>query len=168
MSLPDLSHLSIASPIPNLIDVEHESAGKSSQRERTNPFQVPHRVPPRRRIGKQLYPRQITSYQDVLESLQRDQKLHLNLYNMNMDKSNDINIVGTNSGPANSGAAPLSPVTSPPYYWAPQSTSPLAIGDLMQPVQVAPDLQQQLQQFKIQTDNNISSNGIGILHHTLI
>ena len=158
-SLPDLSNLSIPSPIQNPIDVEHESAGKSSQQERTNPFQVPYRVVPRRNIGKQLYPRQIASNPDVLESLQRDQKLQLNLYNnLNMDKSNDINIVGINSGPANSGAAPLSPVTSPPYYWA-APMSPLATGDLMQPVQS--DLQQQLPQFQIQTDNNPSSNGIG-------
>ncbi|XP_057302309.1 CREB-regulated transcription coactivator 3-like isoform X1 [Hydractinia symbiolongicarpus] len=148
-SLPDLSNLSIPSPIQNPIDVEHE-AKNSTNHDVTNPYTVPYRGP-RRSLGKQVYPRHMTSNPDVLETLQRE-KLHLNDFPvLNMEK-NDLSL------PAGvSSSAPLSPVTPPPFYWSSTPMSPLAAGDLMQ--QGPTDLQQQLQQFQIHSENR-GNNGM--------
>lgn len=148
-SLPDLSNLSIPSPIQNPIDVDQEGKNNQQNHGDQHAFQIPYRVPPRR-LGKQIYPRQISSNPDVLESLHREQKLHLNLYSggvMSGDK-NEMNL------PNMSHSAPLSPVT--PSYWIQTPMSPLASGELMQQVSAQNELQQQLQQFQIS-----NSNGMG-------
>ena len=165
-SLPDLSNLSIPSPIHAPIDMEQENSNKAqNQNNHVSPeqptFQVPFRVPPRRSAGKQIYSRQIGSNPDVLESLHRE-KLNLNF--ANLEKA-DLN-VSTNSNNV-SQSAPLSPVTPPPYYWNSTPMSPLATSDLIvqqqqqqqQQANSQAELQQQMSQFQINSDT--MNNGMG-------
>lgn len=164
-SLPDLSNLSIPSPIQTPLDGEQENQNKLQQ---TSPdpqhaYQVPYRVPPRRSVGKQIYSRQLGSNPDVLESIHREQKLNLNLFpgsgggmNMNSDKIE----ASMNSSTSVTHSAPLSPVTPPPYYWSSTPMSPLATSDLIHQVsQQQSELQQQMSQFQIHSDN--MNNGMG-------
>jgi len=146
-SLPDLSNLSIPSPIQNPLDSENNEKANSPQ-EIANPFQAPFRVPPpRRMVGRQIYSRPSTN-NDM------DQKLNL-FTGMSIDK-NDLNNSMNNNNVV-SHPAPISPVTPPPYYWNSQPMSPLATEDLMQQVNNAPpDLQQQLQQFQLHSETNSS------------
>lgn len=145
-SLPDLTNLSIPSPIQNPIDNENTGIEKNSQ-EPVNPFQVPYRVPPQRTIpGKQIYSRQLNqSNPDMM-----DPKLQLNLYSR-MEKS-DLSS-SLNSNPSVSHAGPISPVTPPPYFWNSTPMSPLAAEGMIQSQNGnAGSLQQQLQQM-IQNEN---------------
>ncbi|XP_066928240.1 CREB-regulated transcription coactivator 3-like [Clytia hemisphaerica] len=164
-SLPDLSNLSIPSPIHAPIDAEQENSAANSpnQNNHVSPeqpqFHVPsYRNPGRRPVGKQIYPRQIGSNPDVLESLHREQKLNLNF--ANHDKQDNISI---NTSTANQ-SAPLSPVTPPPFYWNSTPMSPLATSDLIQQQQQQnspqAELQQQMSQFQIHGGENVN-NGMG-------
>ena len=170
-SLPDLSNLSIPSPIHAPIDMEQDGTGSNKVQNQNNHvspeqnnFQVPFRGASRRPVGKQIYSRQIGSNPDVLETLQRE-KLNLNF--ANMEKS-DLNI-STNSSNS-SQSAPLSPVTPPPYYWNTTPMSPLATSDMIvqqqhqhqqqqQQANSQAELQQQMSQFQIHSDN--MNNGMG-------
>lgn len=155
-SLPDLSNLSIPSPIQNPIDAEHEGKLHNKQREMQNHFQPPYR---RRVVPRHMYSRQMNmSTSDLVDKLQRDPQSNINSFpEISVCSSN---VTGSNSSITQSVSAPLSPVT-PPYFWnsANNPISPLATGDIMQSSSApATDLQQQL--FQIQNDN-IRNNGIG-------
>ena len=164
-SLPDLSNLSIPSPIHAPIDMEQENSNTvQNHNNHVSPeqptFQVPFRgIPSRRPVGKQIYSRQIGSNPDVLETLQRE-KLNLNFANLEKADTN----VSTNSSNI-SQSAPLSPVTPPPYYWNSTPMSPLATSDMIvqqhqqQQANSQAELQQQMSQFQI--NNDTMNNGMG-------
>lgn len=168
-SLPDLSNLSIPSPIHAPIDVEQENSNNKMQQGNNQTaeqlsFQMPYRVPQRRGIGKQIYSRLGSSNPDVLDTLHREQKMNLNFGNVinnTHDNGNktDGNGVSVNTNNSVSQAAPLSPVTPPPYYWNSTPMSPLASGELLQQVSSQAELQQQMSQFQIHSDG--LNNGMG-------
>ena len=174
-SLPDLSNLSIPSPIQNPIDMEGGgvgSEGKTSSKSRENHFQAPYQIPSRSRV-KQMYQRQ-GSASDIMETLHRggggggDVKPNINnLYTdtTNGSHHNNNNSSGPNTNMTQSVSAPLSPVTPPPFFsWNSTPISPLATTDIMSHQSSAPtsDLQQQL--FQIHDgvrDNNGNCNTPG-------
>ena len=152
-SLPDLSNLSIPSPIQTPLDNEQES--KLNIDEQRNPFQAPYNLAPRRPVGKQVY-RGMSPNSDVLETFHRDQKNRVNLY-PNLGK-NEVTMTGGPISRSAPGPTPLSPVASQPFYWNNQTLSPLVANDMIASQQsMQNDLQQQLQQFQMQAESpNIS------------
>ena len=175
-SLPDLSNLSIPSPIQNPLDIEGAAAagveGKPNTKSRAD-FQAPYQIPSRAR-NKQMYQRQ-GSASDIIETMHRgDVKPNLaNLYTDTSNGCHNNNSNGNNNGNSSTGSntnmtltvsAPLSPVTPPPFFWNSTPISPLATTDIMSQPSSAPtsDLQQQL--FQIHDgvrDNNGNCNTPG-------
>lgn len=146
-SLPDLSNLSIPSPIQNPIDNEQDI--KLNIDDQRNAFQTPYNLVPRRSVGKQVY-RGLSPNSDVIETFHREQKGRINLY-PNLGK-NELTMVGglSRSTPC---PTPLSPVSSQPFYWNNQTVSPLVSNDM---ISSHPSLQndlQQLQQYQMQAEN---------------
>jgi len=169
-SLPDLSNLSIPSPIHAPIDIEQENSTNKVQQGNNHTaeqpsFQVPYGMPQQRRgVGKQIYSRIGSSNPDVLDTLHREQKPNLNFANVvnnTHDSSNkaDSNSASVNTNNSVNHTAPLSPVTPPPYFWNSTPMSPLATGELVQQLSSQAELQQQMSQFQIHSES--INNGMG-------